>query len=564
MLTRLYISNFALIETLELVPAKSLSIITGETGAGKSIMLGALGLLLGDRSDSAVTTNKDTKTVVEAEFDNIPADAADAVRKIDPDWDGGSLILRREIAPNGRSRAFLNDSPVKISSLSEICRSLVDIHSQHSNMLLSLPANQLHLIDAFADNASLLADYREEFRSYILLRNTIREIREENEKNSSSRRIYEFQLEELKKLNPKRGELEAVERRFDLLSDAEDIRENLGAACNAIDGGSPSLLSLMTEAMDAVAHVDMSLFEGEIKPIVADGMTIDDFSVAERLRQTYIELKDIAETLEGYASQVDADPTELSSVTARMNALYAARKQFKTADADGLVDLREQLEKKLAMLNSESGDLEDLERKAKASAVRLKAKADRLSESRHKGAERFERLLTERARPLGLPNLQFKVDFQHGKFSREGADSVAFLTSFNKNMPMQQMSKVASGGELSRLMLSIKAIMADKMNLPTVIFDEIDTGVSGEIADKMGSMMKEMGASSQIIAITHLPQVASKGERHFKVYKQDNEQRTVSAVRCLDPKERVAEIAGMLSGETLTDEALAAARKLLK
>lgn len=563
MLSRLSISNFALIDSLELLPDPHLSIITGETGAGKSIMLGALGLLLGEKAAASVTTDKDRKTVVEAEFSGIPEEVTSLMSDIDPEWNGGSIILRRELSPGGRSRAFVEDSPVKISVLADIARRLVDIHSQHSNMLLTLPANQLRLIDALADNTAILEDYRSEFRTFLQLRNTIKQIREENERNRSNRRIYEFQLEELRKLNPKQGELEAVERRFDILSDAEEIREHLSSAFAALNGGVASAVASISDAMDSVSMVDMSLFEHDIQPILTDDMTIDDFSVLERLRQAYIEIKDIAETIGEYASQVDSDPSELATVTTRMNDLYAARKHFNVADADALVELRDSLERKLSLLDSESGDLEELERKAKASAVRLKAKADALTASRMEAAARFEKRLMEDVRPLGLPNLLFKVDFSQGKFSREGVDQVEFLTTFNKNMPLQPMSKVASGGELSRLMLCIKNIMARSMNLPTVIFDEIDTGVSGEIADRMGAMMKEMGEDSQVIAITHLPQVASKGSRHFKVFKKDNDLRTVSDVKCLSQEERVVEIAGMLSGETLNDAALNAARALL-
>ncbi|MDE6218411.1 MAG: hypothetical protein K2F64_05355, partial [Muribaculaceae bacterium] len=354
-----------------------------------------LGLLLGEKAAASVTTDKDRKTVVEAEFSGIPEEVTSLMSDIDPEWNGDSIILRRELSPGGRSRAFVEDSPVKISVLADIARRLVDIHSQHSNMLLTLPANQLRLIDALADNTAILEDYRSEFRTFLQLRNTIKQIREENERNRSNRRIYEFQLEELRKLNPKQGELEAVERRFDILSDAEEIRDHLSSAFAALNGGVASAVASISDAIDSVSMVDMSLFEHDIQPILTDDMTIDDFSVLERLRQAYIEIKDIAETIGEYASQVDSDPSELATVTTRMNDLYAARKHFNVADADALVELRDSLERKLSLLDSESGALEALERKAKASAVRLTAKADALTASRMEAAARFEKRLME-------------------------------------------------------------------------------------------------------------------------------------------------------------------------
>lgn len=564
MLTRLLISNFALIDSMEIVPSDSLSIITGETGAGKSIMLDALGLLFGEKIDPAAVTDKERKTVVEAEFTMIPYNVAARVHSLEPDWDGDTLILRREISPNNRSRAFINDSPVKISDLAEITGGLIDIHTQHSNMVLSAQSNQLKVIDALAGNERIIEEYRNEFNTYLQLRNSIKAFRDENERNRNDRQIIEFQLERLRKLDPKIGELEAVERRFDILSDAEEIRENLSSAYSSINGNEGTAIQLVSKAIEGISRVDMDLFESEEPLPHQDEISLDAFTVAERLQQVYVELKDIAETIEDYISQVEADPTELSRVSARMNELYAARKHFKVADGDELVALKQSLEKKMAMLDSGGKDLSEMEHKAKASAIRLKQKADLLTESRKKAALEFEKQLVATARPMGLSNLSFKVDFRRGKFSKDGNDNVVFLASFNKNMPLLEIAKVASGGELSRLMLSIKSIMAGKMNLPTVIFDEIDTGVSGEIADRMGFMMKHMARSVQVIAVTHLPQVASKGDVHFKVFKKDNETRTVSGVRLLDTEERVAEIAAMFSGEHLTEAAIQTARGLLK
>ncbi|MCM1475952.1 MAG: DNA repair protein RecN [Muribaculaceae bacterium] len=562
MLTRLSIRNYALINSLEIRLAEGLTIITGETGAGKSIMLGALGLLLGDRADSAVVSDSSTKMSVEAEFSMLSPQVSELVAALDPDWsDSDSIIVRRELNANGRSRAFLNDSPVKISDLSEITRRLLDIHSQHSNRLLSSPDHQLSVLDVIADNTSLLEDYREEYKNYVSLRRRIKEVKEENERNRTNRAMLEFQAEELSRLNPKPGELVDVERRFDILSDAGEISSSLGNAAELLSDGDNAALTAVSSALDLVSRVDMSLFEHSLP--TDDEDSLENFTIDERLRQVYIELKDISETLSGYASEVDDDPGELARVAARMQALYAARRKFHIGEETDLSDFRDEVKDKLSKLHGESDILAELESLAKDSARCLKEKGERLSKIRGEAALKLESLLLEAARPLGMPNLDFKVQINRGRFSRSGADEVSFLTSFNKNMPLQPMAKVASGGEMSRLMLSLKAILSEKMNMPTVIFDEIDTGVSGEIADKMGSMMQNMGMNSQIITITHLPQVASKGSRHFKVFKQDQTDRTVSGMTELSADQRVLEIAGMLSGETLSDAAIQAAKSLL-
>ncbi|MCM1152399.1 MAG: DNA repair protein RecN [Muribaculum sp.] len=563
MLERLTIENYALIDTLRLEPDRGLSIITGETGAGKSIMLGALGLLLGERADSGVITDKSRKTVVEAEFSSLPDGVKALVKAIDDEYDGGTLTVRREISPNGRSRAFVCDTPVKLPELTAVTCGLIDIHSQHNNMLLSRHDQQLSLIDLFAGNAQLLADYRHEFSEYIRLLKRIRDIKEENERNRVNREMYEYQLEQLDKLDAKPGELESVERRFDILSDSEEIRENLTSALDALSGENFSALSQVARAIEMTDRVDMALFEPDTASASEVVATLKDFTISERLRQVNIELKDIAETLGKYASEVDADPNELERVTNRMNSLYAANRQFRISEPDGLVKMRESLREKLGKISGKDENLQALEQKARTSAKNIRQKANLLTESRKKGAEEFSELLNRTARPLGLTNLQFEVEMDNGKFTRDGADVVRFMCSFNKNMPMQDMIKVASGGEMSRLMLSIKSIVAGRMKLPTVVFDEIDTGVSGEIADKMGAMMQQMGSTTQVITITHLPQVAAKGARHFKVYKEDNDLRTVSSIRMLDDEERVREIAGMISGEKLNEAALNAARTLL-
>lgn len=564
MLTRLHISNYALIDSLDLEPGGGLSIITGETGAGKSIMLGALALLLGDRADTGVITDKERKTVVEAVFSGLTEEAAVALSEIDADVDG-ELIVRREINPKGRSRAFINDTPVTLAELASVTRCMVDIHSQHSNLMLSKGENQLALVDAYAGDADLLEDYRNLFARYVDLRKAIERERNEVERNRANKALYSAQLEELDALAPKEGELEEVERRFDILSDAEEIREHLYAAYSSLSGEEGAALARVADAVDELSRVDMELFEPKspLPKVEIEGLTEQDFTLVERLRQVSVELKDIAETVAHYASDVEADPGELSRVSSRMNKLYEARRRFHVDNADQLVTLREDLRRRLASLDGSAGNLPELESEARACARLLREKGEGLTAVRRNAADGLAAEIADTVRSLGMPNLKFEIAMTPAKLSRHGGDALEFRCSFNKNMPMQNMTRIASGGETARLMLAIKGVMARRMNMPTLIFDEIDTGVSGEIAGKMGALMHRIADSSQVIAITHLPQVAAKGERHFKVFKRDGEARTYSDVRLLDHSGRVEEIASMISGETLTPAAVEAARTLL-
>lgn len=552
MLESLIIKNYALIDDVSLRFAPGFTIVTGETGAGKSIMLGALSLLLGERAETKAIADKSRKSVIEATF-TAPDPALKNVFDVNGlEWNESELIARREISPSGRSRAFINDTPVTLPTLSAITGNLVDIHSQHSNILMSQSSSHLAIIDSYAGNADLLAGYKADFARYVALRGKIKRIKEKIEKNRENRDFIVFQLEQLDKIRPKDGELKTIEQEFDMLSDADQIREDLGEAYNYLDGGENNINSFFAGVIDSLQQVNLDLFE-------EDG----GVELMRRIENLRIELKDISETIADYLDKVDSDPARLAKVTARMNQIYDAIKRFKVADEKELIELHNDLHQKLDAIDNGDVDIADLETEAKALGKELKAKADQLSESRKKSALQFALELTDTAIPLGLPNLKFEVEFTAGKLTPDGQDSVEFMCSFNKNHPLQAMSKVASGGEIARLMLSIKSIMAKCMNLPTVIFDEVDTGVSGEIADKMGAMMRSMGKEMQVLAITHLPQVAAKGNSHFKVYKTDSEERTVSHVRMLDNEERVRELAGMLSGSSVNEAALLNARILL-
>ncbi len=553
MLESLIIKNYALIDDLNLKFTPGLTIVTGETGAGKSIMLDALSLLLGERAETKAISDKSRKSVIEATFSSPSPELSKLLTDNGIEWNSAELIARREISASGRSRAFVNDTPVTLPVLSSITSNLIDIHSQHSNMVLSQSSSHLSIIDSFAGDAELLGRYRREFSEYVALRSKIKRIKEQIAKNKENREFIVFQLEQLDKLKPRKGELRQVEQEFDMLSDSDQIREDLGYAYNCFESGDRSINALLAEATESILKVNLDIFGDKVEE-----------ELAERLENLRIELKDITETVYDYLERVDSDPGRLAKVTARMNQIYDAIKRFKVMDEDGLVALHAELRGKLDSIDNGDGDLEEMEKQARTLAKDLKTLALELTGIRQEASVRLSELITETARPLGLQNLRFSVALTQGKLTADGQDTADFICSFNKNHEMQSMGKVASGGELARLMLSLKSIMAKCMNLPTVIFDEVDTGVSGEIADKMGDMMRRMGREMQVLAITHLPQVASKVDSHFKVYKTDNETRTVSHVRMLDKEERIRELAAMLSGKTINDAALLNARTLLK
>lgn len=554
MLERLTIKNYALIDSLELEFREGLTILTGETGAGKSIMLGALSLLLGGRADTRVISDGGSKSIVEALFAEVDLELKEYFDRNDLEWNDGYVIIRREIAQNGRSRAFINDRPVTLGILSQLSEQLIDIHSQHANARINDPQVQLEIIDVMADNDSLRKDYLEEFASYVNLRSRIHRLRDNIEKARENSEFMRFQLEQLNKLNPKRGELEQIEARFELLSDADDIKERMAAVASLLGGYDNGVLDRLGEVRSLVSGIDMKMFESE-----QEGPAI-----AERLEQSVIELKDICESFEDFAASIDSDPAALARTSERMNQYYDAVKRFRVKNADELVDLRDQLQEKLRAIDYGDSELPELEREYKAKGKVLKERADLLSASRHRAAQDFSAILNETARPLGLKNMEFGVSFQLGKLTPQGQDRVEFICSFNKNQLPGPVAKIASGGEISRLMLSLKRILASRMHLPTIIFDEVDTGVSGEIADKMGEMMVAMSRDMQVMTITHLPQVAAKGRSHFKVYKRDGDDKTNTHVRELTSEERVREIAGMMSGTNVTEAALGNARDLLK
>ena len=539
MLQRLTIKNYALIDEVELEFGSGLTIITGETGAGKSIMLGALGLLQGNRADTKAIADRERKTIVEAIFME----------------EGKEIIVRREISPSGRSRAFVDDSPVTLGELTATTARLLDIHSQHASLSLNTPEGQRSIIDAVAGIESAAADYKVAFREFVAMRARLRSMQEEQKMLDMRKETVRDRLQRIVDLKLKPGEQREIERRFEILSDADEIRETLSGAYSLIDSEERGALDNIREACDMLDELDFNR--------ISPDMPEEENPVA-RLRSLYIELKDVAESVARTMAGVESNPAMLAAVTERMRTIHEAVKEFHAGDAEELIKMKESLYAEYDRISANPGEIRVLETELKQRARELKVKADAMTEMRRKAALEFSETLTERAKPLGLPNLKFEVSVTTGKLTAEGQDTIEFLCRLNKNGELLPMATTASGGELSRLTLSIKSIMAERMNMPTVVFDEIDTGVSGEIADKMGAMMRRMAEGAQIVAITHLPQVAAKGERHFKVFKKDTDERTVSRVKPIEGEERVREIAAMMSGERLTEAALAASRELLE
>lgn len=556
MIRQLSIRNYALIDSLDIDMSDGLTILTGETGAGKSVMMGAISLLMGERADTKVLANRTGKAIVEGTFATDSNALRELLESNDLDWNDGQIIVRREISLTGRSRAFVNDSPVTLPMLTEIAGGMVDIHSQNSNRLLSQADYQLKIIDSLADNTDILAAYKDNYTKFANLRRRINGLRDTIEKNRENRELRSFQLEQLAKINPKKGELEEVEKSFDILSSADELRSALSQAAWNISAADDSALNMIGNAASSLDSIDISLIDS------AGGNS--EGNLLQRLKDVYIELKDIGESISRLASSMESDPTRLAKVESRMRILYETMKQFKMKDYDHLMEFYNSLRNSSADGNEKMEELNELESEAKRIVEQLKADADQLSKSRTEAVAKFEQLLMKTAVPLGLKNLQFKASLTQGKFTPEGKDTVEFLCSFNRNQPLMPIAQTASGGEMARLTLSIKAITANKLRLPTVIFDEIDTGVSGDIADRMGSMMAQIAEGMQVFAITHLPQVAVKGRHHLLVYKQDEGERTVSNVKILAEEDRVREIARMLSGKSINEAALSNARELLK
>lgn len=556
MLKRLYISNYALIQELNIEFGAGLTVITGETGAGKSVMLGALSLLLGARADIKKARDVSTKIVVEGTFNAAGYGLQEVFEENNLDWDD-ELILRREVSPSGRSRAFVNDTPLTTTVLTTIASRLVDIHSQHQNLLIGTRNFQLSVLDALADNAAERRAYTDCFREYVEMRRHLDNLRESISRNRENEEFIRFRLDQLRKLKPRCGEQKELERRQEILADSASISESISAASSLLSYGDNAVVAKLHEVKTVLQGVNLNLFDTEADE---DG---SQNTLPSRIESALIEVTDIAETLSGYLEKVDTDPRLLKKVEDRLSALYDAERRFKVADEEALVKLYEDLETEYAAISDADTDLSELENTVKSKGKELKRLADTLSLTRQLAAEKFANRLIEVAAPLGMHNLKFAAVLSSGRLTADGRDVPAFQCAFNKNQPLMPVEKIASGGEISRLMLCLKAIVASRMNLPTMIFDEVDTGVSGDIAARMALLMREISQNIQVLAITHLPQVAAAGDAHFMVYKEDSPDTTHTHIRKLSDDERVKETARMLAGTTIDDAALSNARSLL-
>ena len=564
MLKNLIIRNYALIEHLDLEFGPGLTIITGETGAGKSIMLGALSLVMGGRADTKVISDGGSKSVVEALFTDVDPELRSLFAEKGIDWiedaaGVSELTVRRELTASGRSKVFVNDTSVTLQTLSAIVPRLIDIHSQHANAKINDPAERLRIIDSMAGNAEIRQEYESLFNDYVELRRRINSRKAEIAKSAENIGFLRFQLEQLDRLDPKPGELKEIERRFEMLSDADEIKERLYALSSLLGDGDRGAQSMLAESVSLADRIDFSLL-GESPESAVESVN----PIVGRLRQLLVEVKDIYETGDDYNSAIDTDPAALAKLSARMDLYYELVKRFRVREADELVAMREDIRRQVADVAGDDGELPEMEREMRRIGHELKSKADQLTQTRVSCAAEFSRRLCETARPLGLANISFSADVRGRKLCVTGQDEVEFLCSFNKNGTPRPIGDIASGGEIARMMLSLKSILAGHINLPTIIFDEVDTGVSGEIADKMGEMMHDVSENMQVIVITHLPQVAAKGDAHFKVYKTDADTRTVTHVRPLTVEDRIRELAAMISGSEVSEAALEAARTLLK
>lgn len=549
MLTRLHISNYALIDELEIKFDNGLTIITGETGAGKSIILGALSLILGERADARSVRNPEKKVVVEASFD-ISAYALEgffAENEIDF-WEE-ECIVRREISATGRSRAFVNDTPVTISVLKDLTSRLVDIHSQHSNMLLSKPAFQLSVLDSIADNKEVVSKYNVEYVCYKKLQEQLLEKQNEYEKSRAEEDYIRFQLNQFADLKLTENEDVELENLQKKLSNVSEIKQNLWQISSTLNGEENSILEQLKVVAQRIQSTERNLSEIE--------------GMGERVQSALVELKDIAQSVSYVDDQLVDDPRQLEDVEMRLNSIYELERKHNAASVNELLAIQHKFENQLSLIDNSENQIAEIEAKLKTQKAKVKELALALSETRKKAAQLFVADLQPLAQALGMRNLAFDIKFTATDYTANGADVVEFLFAFNKNQTLLPVKDTASGGEISRLMLCIKSIIARSMSLPTIIFDEVDTGVSGDVANKIGEMMGEICKRIQVLAITHLPQVAAHAHHHLMVYKADDENSTLTHVKALNEEEHVLEIARMLSGKDVNQAAIENAKSLI-
>lgn len=551
MLQQLYIKNFALIDELDIELRPGFSVITGETGAGKSIILGAIGLLLGQRADSKTIKQGADRCIIEAHFDLTRYQLKPFFEENDIDYDASDCIIRRELTAAGKSRAFVNDTPVALSLLKELGDMLVDVHSQHQNLLLGKQDFQLEVIDTLAKDQDALTTYQQTYSAYHEKQRLLQQLQEEMERNRQNLDFLQFQYDELENAQLIEDEQEEMEQQRETMTHSEDIKTALYETQQHLSADEQGVLSLLRKSLSALQTIT------KVYPAAEEWL--------ERMESCQIELKDIAQDVEVQLDDIDFDPAELERINLRLDKLYDLQKKYHADTISELIQQRDELKRQLSLIENSDEAVATLQSELDALQTKCQQQADKLTKFRQNAAKDIEQQMRERLVPLGMPNVRFEVKVNKTDLHKNGQDDIAFLFSANTSSPLQPIAQVASGGEIARVMLSLKAMISGAVKLPTIIFDEIDTGVSGKIAERMAEIMQEMGANDrQVISITHLPQIAALGTTHYRVSKEETTKGTTSRMQLLSDEERIHEIAQMLSGSDITAAAIQNAKELLK
>lgn len=550
MLRQLYIKNFTLIDTLDMCFYPGFSVITGETGAGKSIVLGALNLLLGQRADTKNIKNGCDRCVIEARFDIRGYDMRHVFEDNDIDYDPDECIMRRELTAAGKSRAFVNDTPVSLTAMRIIGQQLVDIHSQHQNLLLNEEDFQLNVVDIIAKNGELIEEYKQTYNTYAAAHKAVESLKSSIENNRKDEDYMRFLLNELEEAKLQPGKQKRLETESETLSHVEDIKTALYSADDILSGSGNGVVGRLKECVRLIENIK------DVYPDIRD--------ISERLDNCHIEIKDIAHEIGVDAGDVDYDPQRLQEINEELDVIYSLQQKHHVTTEEELIGIRDSLKEKIDRIDNSDEEMQRMTAEEAEARKQSMALADKLTARRKAAAKVIEQDMRDRLVPLGIPNVRFAVDIDDKALCSDGKDRVSFLFSANTNTVMQPVSQVASGGEIARVMLSLKAMISGAVKMPTIIFDEIDTGVSGKIAEQMANIMNEMGNNErQVISITHLPQIAAQGSTHYKVFKEETPQGTISRMTRLTAEERVDEIAQMLSGADVTAAAINNARELL-
>ena len=550
MLKHLYIKNFTLIDELDISLYEGFSVITGETGAGKSIILGAIALLLGQRADSKNIKQGADKCVIEAHFDLSRYDMKPFFDENDIEFDAEDCIIRRELTAAGKSRAFINDTPVALSMLKELGDQLMDVHSQHQNLLLNKQDFQLEVVDIIANDATQLAQYQRTYAEYQSAEKELAEMMFAIERNRENCDFLKFQYEELDNAKLQEGEQEELEQRSETMEHSEDIKSALYTTDNALSAEQVGVIESLRSSLSALRGIE------NVYPEVSE--------LIERIDCSYIDLKDVSHEISSLLDSVDFDPSELDQVNSRLDRIYELEKKYHVDTVEELIAKRDELHVQLEAIENGDESLDELKARRRKLEAQARKEAEVLTKLRTKAAKTIEAEMQKRLVPLGMPHVRFSISLTPTELAANGADKVSFLFSANTSTPLQPVSQVASGGEIARVMLSLKAMISGAVKLPTIVFDEIDTGVSGKTAEMMAQIMKEMGGNGrQVISITHLPQIAALGSVHYKVEKNETANGTTSRMRLLTADERVKEIAQMLSGSDITEAAIQNAKALL-